>query len=422
MLDNQLNQHSVVHASDDPQADYAIRLPNGFVNRCLKNIYPLIESELGGMLIDEELGIAVTWQLSAPPLLISPYYLPELTCYLDVTVEAEGKNAASISVFLSDNVYFIETSNGYALEWGGNPYMKLTPEDPFAQAVLRSKMSEVVKALNNTLAVVLIPRDVPDFFPHMPPLEIFSFPFNTAESTGTVLRTGYGAGQFVEQKLSDIEPRAKALLVPLESVQGDYEDVFRVQINHRVLEKVITEKFWDPMPKEFTEEGGLIRLLNFNLEMKDDYLALVVELGGRVRVDIPVLPDPEWSVDFAAPLDVHLKVYVAADNTIRVKYDKTYFPSFDLVENNAYAAAYEAMVPGLESMIGNKIGAAMVSNVTRLVGDIDELLFELPDEAFDVGNKSVTVSPQITDIRSYNIDGSYYLNFAGVMNTSVNTR
>lgn len=422
MLDNQLNQHSVVHASDDPQADYAIRLPNGFVNRCLKNIYPLIESELGGTLIDEELGITVTWQLSAPPLLISPYYLPELTCYLDVTVEAEGKNAASISVYLSDIVYFIEISNGYVLEWGGNPYMKLTPEDPFAQAVLRSKMSEVVKALNNTLAVVLIPRDVPDFFPHMPPLEIYSFPFYTAESTGTVLRTGYGAGKFVEQKLSDIEPRAKGLLVPIESVQGDYEDVFRVQISHRVLEKVITEKFWDPMPKEFTEEGGLIRLLGFNLEMKDDYLALVVELGGRVRVDISGLPDPEWSVDFFAPLDVHLKVFVAPDNTIRIKYEETYFPSFNLVENNSWAAMYETLVPGLKTMIATKIGTALVSNVIDLVGDIDELLFELSDKTFDIGNTSVTASPQITDIRSYSIQGRWYLNFAGVINASLNVR
>ena len=185
---------------------------------------------------------------------------------------------------------------------------------------------------------------------------------------------------------------------------------------------MIREKFWDPMPKEFTEEGGLIRLLNFNLEMKDDYLALVVELGGRVRVDISGLPDPEWSVDFLAPLDVHLKVYVAADKTIRITYDETYFPSFNLVGNNSWADMYESMIPGLKNMIASEIGTALVSNVIALVGDIDELLFELSDETFYIGDKSVLVAPQITDIRSYGTQGAYYLNFAGVMNTSVNAR
>ena len=422
MLNSQLAENSVTHISDDPLADFAIRLPNAFVNRCIKNIFPKIESELGGTLIDEELGITVTWQLSEPPVLGSPYYLPEMECNLSITVAAVNKTAASISVYLHSILYFIETSDGYVLEFSDRPYMKLTPEDPFAQAVLKNKISEVTSVLNKVLAVVLIPKHVPDFFPEMPPLEIWSFPFGTSEATGSVLRSVYGSDRFSAQKMSDIVPRVIGLGEPLASVRGAYDDVFRVQIKHRILEKVISEKFWDPMPKEFTEEGGLIRLLNFNLEMKDDYLALVVELGGRVRVDVPILPDPEWSVDFSAPLDVHLKVYVAADNTIRIKYDKTYFPSFDLVENNAYAAAYEAMVPGLESMIGNKIGAAMVSNITDLVGDIDELLFELSDETFDIGDKSVLVSPQITDIRSYSISGSYYLNFAGVMNTSVNTR
>ena len=422
MSENQLNQQSVVHVSDDPKADYAIRLPNGFVNRCIENIFPHIESEFGGALVDDELGITVNWQLTEPPVLISPYYVPETICDLNITVEAVNKKTAFISVFLNDGLDFVETSNGYALKLSGWPYMKLTPEDPFAQAVLENKMGEIVSALNKIFAVVLIPRNVPDFFPEMAPLRILSFPFETAQSTGSVLRTGYGAEKFVEQKLKDIEPRVKGRLEQVASERGAYDDVFRVQISHRILEDVITEKFWDPMPKEFTEEGGLVRLLSFNLEMKDDYLALVVDLGGRVRVDVPGLPDPEWSIDFLAPLDVHLRVHVAADNTIRIKYEDTYFPSFNLVENNAWAAIYEYMLPGLENMIRNKIGTALESHITALVGDIDELLFELSDETFDIGDKTVTVSPQITDIRSYGTVEAYYLNFAGVMNSSVKVR
>lgn len=422
MLNSQMAKILVTHLSDDPVADYAIRLPNKFFNRCIEDIFPQIESELGGTLIDEELGITVTWQLSEPPVLVSPYYLPEMECNLSITVEAVNKTATSISVYLNGILYFIETIDGYVLKIEDAPYMNLTPEDPFAQAVLKNKMSEVASVLNKVLAVVLIPKHVPDFFPEMPPLGIWSFPFDTPEATGSVLRTAYCPDRFSAQKLTDIVPRVKRQLEPEETVRTAYDDVFRVQISHRVLEKVIREKFWDPMPKEFTEEGGLIRLLNFNLEMKDDYLALVVELGGRVRVDISGLPDPEWSVDFLAPLDVHLKVYVAADKTIRISYDETYFPSFNLVGNNSWADMYESMIPGLKNMIASEIGTALVSNVIALVGDIDELLFELSDETFDIGDKSVLVAPQITDIRSYGTQGAYYLNFAGVMNTSVNAR
>lgn len=420
MLNSQLAENSAVHASDDPVADYAIRLPNTFVNRCIENIYPHVESELGGTLIDEGLGVTVTWQLSEPPVIVSPYCLLEMTCYLNVVVELANKKTASISVYLNDILSFVETSSGYTLEMSGHPFIELTPADPFALAVIKNKMSELTSALNNIFAVVLIPRDVPEVFPEMPPLEIFPFPFDTPNATESVLRTGYGPDKFVEQKLSDIEPRVKGLLVPVESARGAYDNVFRVQISHRILEKVVTEKFWDPMPKEFTEEGGLIRLLSFNLEMKDDYLALVVALGGRVRVDISGVPDPEWSVDFLAPLDVHLKVYVAEDKTIRIKYEETYFPSFNLVENNAWAAMYAALIPNLKDMIASKLGTALVSNVIALVGDIDELLFELSDETFDIGNKSVTVSPQITSISSYGPQGAFYLNFAGVMDASVN--
>ena len=148
----------------------------------------------------------------------------------------------------------------------------------------------------------------------------------------------------------------------------------------------------------------------------------MVALGGSVRVDVSGWFDPEWSVDFKAPLDVRLKVFVAEDKTIRIKYDETHFPGFDLLANNQWAALYENLIPGLAKMIAYEVRDSIVSNVTDVVGDIDELLFELPDETFDIGDKSVTVFPHITDIRSYGIDGSYYLNFAGVMDTSVNTR
>ena len=420
MFNNQLAQRSLTNVSDDPVADYAIRLPNAFVNLCIKNIFPHIQSEFGGAFFEEDLGIRVTWELAEPPKIISPYYLPEVTCDLKVTVEVENKEAVSISVYLNDILNFVETSNGYALKLGGVAFVKLTPEDPFAQAILESKMSEITSELNKIFAVVLIPRNVPDIFPEMPPLEIFPFPFDTAEATGSVLRTGYGPDRNAEQKLSDIEPRVKGRQQPVESVYGAYDDVFRVQISQRVLEKVIKEKFWDPMPKEFSEEGGQVHLLKFNLEMKDDYLALIVQLGGRVRVDVSGLPDPEWLIIFAAPLDVHLNVYVAADNTIRIKYEETHFPSFNLVDNNVWAAMYEMLVPDLENMIRSEIGTVMESHITALVGDIDELLFELSGETFDIGDTTVTVSPQITDIRSYGTQGAYYLNFAGVMNTSVN--
>ncbi|TWR85058.1 hypothetical protein [Pseudomonas saxonica] len=422
MLDNQCDKQTVVHASDDPAADYAIRLPNAFINRCFADIFPKIKSELRGTLFDEELGATLTWELSEEPEFISPITLPELICYLVISVEVEGKKTASAVVYLHDGLYFVEKSNGYLLKFYEGPYIELTPDDPFLRIVLQNKMSDVISVLNKILGVVLIPRDVPGFFPTMPPMYIQSFPFDAPAATGYALRSFYFRNNIAQQTLSDIEPRVLGLHESVESERGEYDDVFRVQISHQLLEKVITEKFWDPMPKEFAEEGALIRLLSFNLEMEDDYLALMVELGGRVRVDVSGLPDPEWSVDFKAPLDVRLKVFVAEDKTIRIKYDETHFPGFDLVANNDWAAMYESLVPGLAKMIASEVGGAMVSNVTDVVGDIDEFLFELPAETFDIGDKSVTVFPHMTDIRSYSIDGSYYLNFAGVMNTSVNTR
>ena len=421
MLDNQCDKQPVVHASDDPEADYAIRLPNTFVNRCFADIFPKIKSELRGTLIDEELGATLTWELSEEPELISPKASPEMVCYLVISVEVEGKKTAGAVVYLHDHLYFFEKSNGYYLKFSGSPYIQLFPNDEFLLIVLRNKMSDVISVINKILSVVLIPRDVPDFFTTMPPMYIHSFPYNAPAATGFALRSFYFRNNIAQHTLSDNEPRVLGLHESVESERGEYDDVFRVQISHHLLETVITEKFWDPMPKEFAEEGALIRLLSFNLEMEDDYLALMVELGGRVRADVPGF-DPEWSVDFKAPLDVRLKVFVAEDKTIRIKYDETHFPGFDLVANNQWAALYENLIPGLAKMIASEVGGAMVSNVTDVVGDIDEFLFELPAETFDIGDKSVTVFPHMTDIRSYSIDGSYYLNFAGVMNTSVNTR
>ena len=259
MLDNQCDNQPVVHASDDPAADYAIRLPNAFVNRCFADIFPKIKSELRGTLFDEELDATLTWELSEEPELISPNALPELVCYLVISVEVGGKKTAGAVVYLHDGLYFVEKSNGYLLKFSQGPYIQLSPDDPFLRIVLQNKMSDVISVLNKILGVVLIPRDVPGFFPTMPPMYIQSFPFDAPAATGYALRSFYFRNNIAQQTLSDIEPRVLGLHESVESERGEYDDVFRVQISHQLLEKVITEKFWDPMPKDFAEEGALIR-------------------------------------------------------------------------------------------------------------------------------------------------------------------
>ena len=68
---------------------------------------------------------------------------------------------------------------------------------------------------------------------------------------------------------------------------------------------------------------------------------------------------------------------------------------------------------------GSKFGSAIREKVLALVGDIDELLFELHAQTFQVEGKTVAVTPKITEIKSYGPADEYYLNFAGVMDIKV---
>lgn len=419
MLGKQSGNDPVTQGFDSPEALYAVRFPVVFLNNCIKSVYPAIKENFHGEMRDEQLDLTLTWKLHEVPEIISPYYLPEMQCTLDLTLRAGNGTPVAISVYVNALMDFSEVGEGYALKIFGNPYLKLTPEDSFAKAILMSKIGQVFNRLNKLFAVPIISRKIPDVFPGYPLMEMFSYPFGEPEVTDFVLRSHHSPSQGGQKKVTDIMPRALGPMAPAKEERGDYDDFFRVQIHGLILSDVMREKFWEPMEKEFTQEGALIRLLNFNLEMKDDYFALVVELGGRVRVDISGLPDPEWSVDFKAPLDVHLKLYVTADNTVRLKYDETFFPPFELNPNNAWADIYGALIPGLTEMIGSKIGSAIIENVLGLVGDIDELLFELQAQTFEVEGKTVAVTPKITEIKSYGPSDEYYLNFAGVMDIKV---
>lgn len=419
MLDDQSPNNSVVLGFDDPKAPYAVRFPVVFLNNCIKSVYPAIEESFHGEMRDDELDLTLTWRVNGVPEIISPYYMPEMACTLDLTLREGNGGPAAISVYINAGMKFSEVGEGYALTLVDRPYLELTPEDPFAKAILINKLSQIFDRLNKLFALPIIDRKVPDIFPGYPLMEMYPYPFDVKEVTDFVLRASPDKGAVVEKSVTDITPRLRGSLASVTEARGDYDDVFRVQIRDFILANLMREKFWEPMEKEFTEEGALIRLLNFNLEMKDDYLALMVELGGRVRVDIPVVPDPEWSVDFAVPLDVHLKLYVTAENTVRLKYEETFFPAFELNPNNAWAEMYGALVPGLTDMISSKIGTAIKENVLGLVGNIDELLFELPAQTFEVEGKTVAVTPKITDISSYGPADEYYLNFAGVMDIRV---
>lgn len=419
MVDDRSRDNAVPQGFDNPEALYAVRFPVVFLNNCVKSVYPAVEASFHGEMRDEELDLTLTWRINGVPEIVSPYYLAEMVCTLDLTLREGNRAPVAISVYINAGLDFSEVGEGYSLKLLDRAYLKLTPEDPFAKAILVNKLHEVFDRLNKLFAVAIISRKVPDIFPSYPLMDMYSYPFGEPKVTDFVLRTYHGGGKVVQKKVTDITPRSLGPRGDSKVERGDYDDVFRVQIRGLLLADVMREKFWEPMNKEFTQEGALIRLLNFQLEMKDDYLALMVELGGRVRVDIPVSPDPEWSVDFKVPLDVHLKLYVTAENTVRLKYEETFFPAFELNPNNAWAEMYGALVPGLTDMISSKIGTAIKENVLGLVGDIDELLFELPAQTFEVEGKTVAVTPKITDISSYGPADEYYLNFAGVMDIRV---
>ena len=419
MSDDLSRNNPVTQGFDNPQALYAVRFPVVFLNNCIKSVYPAVEDSFHGEMRDESLDLTLTWRLNSVPEIISPYYLPEMQCTLDLALRAGNGVPAAISIYINASLDFSEVGEGYALKLLDHPYMKLTPDDSFAKAILIKKLDQIFNRLNKLFAVAIISRKVPDIFPGYALMDMYSYPFNKEEVTDFVLRTYHGADKVVQKKVTGLTPRSMRSLVAVKEERGDYDNFFRVQIRGLLLADVMREKFWEPMHKEFTQEGALIRLLNFELEMKDDYLALVVELGGRVRVDVSGLPDPEWSVDFKAPLDVHLKLYVTAENTIRLKYEETFFPAFELNPNNAWADMYGELVPGLTDMIRSRMGSAIMENVLGLVGGIDELLFELPAQTFEVEGRAVEVTPKITEIKSYGPADEYYLNFAGVMDIEV---
>ena len=403
----------VAQADTDPDADFAIRLPYSFINSKIKDYYPDLKSALSGSLTDADLDLTVKWSINEYPTIIAPL-IEELEFYIDITVSAGIKAVATITAYCSLFISIEQDKEHFVLKPVGEPYLSFTPNDPYVVAIFNNKISEFSKSIQDILGVFRFKSALPSVFPPMNPFLFNRYPLGSSTPNETIGITG------MDKRQTSVARTESAAGVSEASISA-FDDSFRVQINVRTLNKIIDTLFWKDMDKTFSQSGATIELDRFTLELADDYLALLINLSGRVKADVPVLPDPEWWIDFSEPLDIHLQVFEATAGEVRLKFSSAHFPAFELKPYNGAAEAYDHLLPMIGDMVKYEVGQGLISNVQALVDDIDEFLFHVEPFTYTIKDKDVIVTPNILNIGTSGHPSAPYLTFAIDFGLTVDT-
>lgn len=403
----------LAQADTDPDSDFAIRLPYTFINSKIKDYYPDLKSALSGTLTDTALDLTVNWSINEFPTIVAPL-TEELEFFMDITVFAGMNTVATITAYCNLMIIIEQDKEYCVLKSLGDPYLSFTPHDPFVVAIFNNKMSEFNQAIQNMLGVFRFKSALPPIFPPMNPFLFNRYPLGSSTPNETI---GIAGMEGRQNSGARTQPVAKLS----EASVSAFDNSFRVQINVRTLDKIVDTLFWKDMDKTFSQSGATLQLDRFTLELAGDYLALLINLSGRVKVDIPVLPDPEWWIDFSAPLDIHLQVYEASTGEVRLRFSSAHFPAFELKPYNGAAQAYDHLLPMIGDAVRYEVGQGLISSVKALVDDIDEFLFRVEPYTYTIKDKSVTVTPNILNIGTSGHPSAPYLTFAIDFGLAVDT-
>lgn len=375
--------------------DFAVVVPLQLLNKCVESVFPYIVSQCKGTLTDPGSNVSVDFNLISPPVLCgqlisdtSKLSHVSFLINLFLTVRSAGREMQFSNVFIVGQVHVVQRSGQLVAASGDTLNISLLPaNDPFLNAVLNAKKSEIKSYIDKALALLHVSTSLPDVFPQMTPLEAVTEPHRRSSVTDRFVFRANNA--YAAMPMND-PPR---LLSEPVNMMSSGHDIFRVQLAFSVIDRIAREQFWDPLPKEFSDSGAKVRLSDFELSVVGTIITLSVSISGIVRPSVPILPDPEWGIYPSGPLQVKAEVYLNQGNELRLRYVDSVVPDIKLETNNAAADAYGFLIPELHTMVKLLVGITILNKISDLITNFDESILKIPSGTFVVGNKRVTLVP-----------------------------
>ena len=396
----------------NPNAHFALTIPYTFINLKITQYVELLIDELWGVYEDDELGMTITWMLSSAPTIV-PGYIDTLKFTMVIFVQHNGLLPPYIQASYSARIDFVKEEDQFALQLGEDSAIVLTPHDPFVDAILKRNKANFQQYIQKYLNLFNIRIVPPPFLPEIANVDLVKWPTPPNIPTEQILRINFFP------TVTDL-PADNTEQSPVALAQSNLnENTFIAHITQSKIKDYLDKEFWNPLEKSFSQQGATIKLDHFSMESGGDIVALLITMSGRVRADIPVLPDPEWWIEFKRPLDIHLQLYVVAENSVKIKYSETYFPDFELHGYNGAADLYGHLIPVLEDLVHFEVFKGIATHVQSLVLNIDEHLYTLPQFEYRPVNKEVTIKPFIKSIDSVIYSSIRYVNFYGDFDMTV---
>ena len=392
----QVFESSMGTRNNEPNSDFTIRVPHKLLNLKFVALFPTIKSALSGTLRDDVLNLTLTWTILEYPEFVATDY-EKFIFTIEATLDAGVDQPITVQALCYVFVHMIKEEANLVFRVAALPDPQFSPDDKIIRAIFKSKRDEFQQQIDNILGLFTVSTALPDLFPPMGALSRKNYPrgFSPIESAfeANLLNS-------LRQPAASDQGTELDILTESYEVTHSREDISRIQISHRLLLDIMNSVFWDPLNKEFSKEEATIKLEHYTLNLVGDELELFITLSGRIKKDVPILPDPEWWINFKSPLILRLKVAPAPNNEIRIQYSTVYYPHLSVEPYNGAADAYEFLIPGLEFKITEMVRSGLTSEIKELVTGIDEPLYKIQPFTYILNNTPIMVTPKILDISS----------------------
>ena len=365
-------------------SDLYMVLPKAMLDGFSASIFDLLQADLGSTSRVESLKLSVTWKMIKAPVFNFDYgYSSEIfswcnsQLYLEIVPDEGGKSFALVDV--SAKVYL-----NYGLAEGGGKYvytcdarMLSFETDAFTKAVLMAKQSEILGEINAVMSNVVIP--VLD--------ENFIFPAKKTNESGPLdggLLFDYRLDLNAEKNDPDEEEASQGL-------KAIDPNGFHAHIVSGAITRLIEQHFWEPLEKNYSEDGAIINLAGYELTLSSSSpgsIAIRIYIQGRVEIG-----SAKWSMIFAGPLSGHLIPDVNDNNEIKIILDGMESTFYKLRPETPAAVLLEWMIPGLTAQVQAMIRYRLRETLASQLATSEFVIYKFNPVRFDFKGRTLQIYP-----------------------------